>query len=198
MKSGVFILSLLAGLYLFYPEKAVTYGPGAVAPDEPSQTNLAEKTTIELNGYELTTLAEFDITARVLSTRSYSSGRESELSPLDFALGWGDMSDEVFLHHFTISQRARWMHWKTSELPMPKREIIKHTANMHIIPANETLANELENVFKGQVVHLSGFLVRVRASDGWTWTSSMSRDDTGSRACEVFYVESFMVVQGAE
>ena len=64
---------------MFYPEKVVTYGPGAVAPDEPVQTNLAEKAIIEFNGYELTTMAEFDITARILSTHDYSSGRESAL-----------------------------------------------------------------------------------------------------------------------
>jgi len=183
---------------VFYPEKAVTYGPGAVAPDEPVQTNLVEKKTLELNGFELTTLAEFDITARVLSTQDYSYGRESDLSPLDLALGWGNMSDEVFLHNLSVSQGGRWMHWKTGELPIPKREIINHTANMHMIPANDVIERELKDVFKGQVVHLTGFLVRARADDGWTWSSSMTRSDTGSRACEVFYVESISVVKGAE
>jgi hypothetical protein len=198
VKSGVIIFSLLVGIYLFYPEKEVTYGPGAVAPDEPVQTNLVEQSVLELNGYKLTTLAEFDITARVLSTRNYSSGRESDLSPLDLALGWGDMSDEVFLYPFSVSQSGRWMHWETKDLPIPKREIIRHTANIHMIPASETVKSELKDVFKGQVVHLTGFLVRARADDGWTWTSSMSRNDTGSRACEVFYVESISVVKGAE
>jgi hypothetical protein len=198
LKIGLIIVGLVVGVYLLYPERAVKYGPGAVAPDEPVQTNLTEKTPLELNGYELTRLAEFDITARVLSTQDYSYGRESDLSPLDLALGWGDMSDEVFLHHFNISQGARWMRWKTTDLPISKTEIIRHTANMHMIPANESIENDLADVFKGQVVHLTGFLVRASSSDGWTWTSSMSRNDTGSRACEVFYVESISVVKGAE
>ena len=183
---------------MFYPEKSVTYGPGAVAPDEPVQTNLTEKTSLELNGYELTRLAEFDITARVLSTQNYSNGREADLSPLDLALGWGNMSDEVFLYHFSVSQSGRWMHWKTSDLPISKAEIINHTANIHMIPADDLIKDDLKDVFKGQVVHLTGYLVRVRAADGWTWSSSMSRSDTGSRACEVFYVESVSVVKGAE
>jgi hypothetical protein len=31
--------------------------------------------------------------------------------------------------------------------------------------------------------------VRVEAADGWSWTSSLTRDDTGPGACEVMWVD---------
>lgn len=196
MRTGVIILGLLVGLLVFYPEKTVTYGPGIVAPDDPLQERLGQKPSFPVDGYELTPLADFDITARILSTQRYSYGRESELSPVDLALGWGRMSDESVLEHFSISQRGRWMRWKARDLPIPRREINDHAANMHIIPADGVVEKQLLELFEGQVVHLTGSLVRVRAADGWTWTSSLTRSDTGSKACEVFYVESVLVVRG--
>jgi hypothetical protein len=36
---------------------------------------------------------------------------------------------------------------------------------------------------------LRGFLVEARADDGWRWRSSLTRDDTGARACELVFVE---------
>ena len=31
-------------------------------------------------------------------------------------------------------------------------------------------------------------LVEVRGADGWTWRSSLSREDSGNGGCEVVYV----------
>ena len=198
MRYGILIAGLGIGLLLFYPEKSVSYGPGVVAPDWPVQTNISDGEKFPLNGYELTKLASLDITARVLSTEDYGYDRESDLAPIDLALGWRQMSDESILEHFSISQGARWMNWTADFLPMPMQDIIRQSANMHMIPATDEIKDQLEDVYKGQVIELKGFLVRARASDGWTWSSSMTREDTGSHACEVFYIEHILVVKGDE
>ena len=41
-----------------------------------------------------------------------------------------------------------------------------------------------------QVITLHGYLVEVRANDGWHWRSSLTRNDTGNGACELVWVES--------
>jgi hypothetical protein len=51
------------------------------------------------------------------------------------------------------------------------------------------VARRLKDVRPGQVVRLRGYLVAVTADDGWQWRSSLSRTDTGSGACELFWVE---------
>jgi hypothetical protein len=46
----------------------------------------------------------------------------------------------------------------------------------------------LKSVRTGQLVKLSGYLVEARAADGWSWRSSLTRDDTGPGACELVWL----------
>ena len=166
------------------------YGPGVMAAKAPQQSAPRVDSVIEMDGYKITPLADFKINAKVLSRREYSFGREADLSPVDFALGWGKMSDEAVLQKIKISQSNRWYRWRVGEFPIPQQEIQTHSANMHIIPKDRSLAKVISNIRKGSVVTLTGQLVRVDGDKGWKWTSSLSRDDIGAHACELFFVES--------
>ena len=104
------------------------------------------------------------------------------------ALGWGAMSDSAVLAPFTFSQSGRWYLYATPEWPIPKSEVIRHSANMHLIPSTPEIESLLDDVVVGQVVTLGGSLVKVEADDGWKWVSSMSRSDTGQAACEIIWV----------
>lgn len=68
-----------------------------------------------------------------------------------------------------------------------------HTANMHMIPANDEIARQLKSIRAGNMVHLKGFLVEVTGKDGFRWKSSLTRTDTGGGACELILVESLFV-----
>ena len=59
---------------------------------------------------------------------------------------------------------------------------------MHMIPASESVARALAAVRKDDRVRIDGWLVEAKATDGWHWRSSLSREDTGAGACEVVYV----------
>lgn len=148
-----------------------------------------------VNGYVLEPLADFSIEARVLSREDYHIGREADLSPTDLALGWGRMSDERVLTSINVTQSGRFYFWSTPEFPIPRREIETSSANMHIIPADAYVEKQLSKVRKGQVVRIQGYLVEAKASDGWHWKSSLTREDTGNGACELIYVKSLSVVR---
>ncbi|WP_144393625.1 hypothetical protein [Pleionea sediminis] len=178
---------------MIWPEPEITYGPGVRAPKQPLQTNLSNASGFKHQDYTITPLANFSINAKVLSRENYYSGREADLSPVDFALGWGRMSDESILQHFDISQRNRWYYWRSDNMPIPRNEISSSSANMHLIPANNQIKGQLARVKKGQVISLKGKLVKVNAADGWRWQSSLSRTDTGDGACELIWVESIRV-----
>lgn len=185
----VMLLAALLVWQLLLQPGTVELGPGVLAAEDPVQQDPASTDTFDLEGYRITPLAEFKIRAKVLSREDYSMGREADLSPVDLALGWGRMSDEQVLQHIEISQSGRWYRWRTDNFPIPRREIETHSANMHMIPADEFIEDMLDDTREGQIVEFSGLLVRAAADDGWHWSSSLTRDDTGARACEVFYVQ---------
>jgi hypothetical protein len=142
-----------------------------------------------LQDASLQPLAGFSVEARVLSREDYSLGREAEFSPTDLALGWGRMGDDAVLDRLDIRQSSRWYHYRwRGDPPIPPREIVRSSANMHMIPADETVASALHDVEPGQRLRIDGWLVQVDANDGWHWRSSLTRGDTGDGACEVVYV----------
>lgn len=188
----LFVSLISYGAYQHFANQPVTHGTGAVA-NNPPINQAVNQNSFNVNGYRITPLESFEIEARVLSTEHYSFGREADLSPVDLALGWGKMSDEAILKDIKISQSNRFYFWHVDEFPIPRREIETQSANMHMIPADDAIASTLKSVKTGQVVKISGFLVRADANDGWHWQSSLTREDTGNGACEVVYVKSLTV-----
>ena len=171
--------------------------PGVLAPDDPVQTPLdTPMATIRVGDFALTPRARFDLTARVLSTERYRFDAGAALVPEDFALGWGRMSDSSVLGDIDISQSGRFYHWSVRRFPIPRREIEIHSANMHLIPADAVVRRALGRARTGQLVTLDGYLVDADRADGWRWRTSLSRDDTGDGACELFYVTSVDVSAG--
>ncbi len=167
-------------------------GPVAEIPVQ----STASESALQRAGYVIEPLASYDIRAKVLSIERYRVGREADLSPLDFALGWGPMSDTAVLDRLSISQSNRWYHYRWEGAPpIDPTLMARSSANTHLVPADESVKNRLLNVSKGAVVKLSGYLINVRHSDGWTWRSSLTRDDTGGGSCELMWVTDVHVEQ---
>jgi hypothetical protein len=175
--------------YWWWQGRPVGHPPGQLVAADPVQTAPESTDAWTFHDHRITPLAHFDIRARILSTERYRFDRAAELSPVDFALGWGPMSDSRVLADVSIRQSDRWYFWSSANLPIPPAEIVSHSANMHMIPANDSVARRLLSARVGQVVHLEGSLVRADGKDGWHWVSSLSRTDTGDGSCEVVWVE---------
>ncbi len=131
---------------------------GVLAPGEPSQVDTSPRTWTRGDAH-FTALARFDIRARVLSTCHYFFDQLSGISPVDLALGWGRMSDSDVLAGIRINQGGRFYYWRSRsrKLPIPMDEVISHSANMHMIPADENVKQTLLDVRTGEIVTLSGF-----------------------------------------
>jgi hypothetical protein len=195
MKKGLIALALLilVLVYFFYPETVITYPAGITAPDQPKQTNFVGTKEWKLDEFSFRALAEYSIKARVLSRNNFSVGKESEISPFDLALGWGPISDQSIIDKIDISQSNRWYRWKADVLPIPAREISLSSANVHIIPKDETMKDKFDNVYSGSLIEMKGYLVEITTTDGWRWKSSLKRDDTAGGSCELFWVEDLEV-----
>ena len=145
---------------------------------------------LSMEGATLQPLAGFSIEARVLGREDYRMGREADFSPTDLALGWGRMTEDAVLGQLQISQGGRWYRysWK-NDPPIPLGEIVRSSANMHMLPADDAVAAALGDVEAGDRVRIDGWLVQVNAPDGWRWRSSLSRTDTGAGSCELLWLE---------
>ena len=192
-----FILLLIVGVgWEFYnrPDQ-ISLGPGVTVTEVPKQENIESSISYTNDDYTITAIATFRIKAKVLSKENYYIDRESDLSPVDLALGWGNMSDERILENIEISQSGRFYRWQVDAFPIPRREIETHSANMHLIPASDAVNRVIERVRKGDIIEISGSLVNVMSTrDGWHWDSSRTRNDTGKGACELIWVESAHIV----
>lgn len=199
MKKIIFIsLVLVVAAYFFWPEKTISYPSGQTAPDQPLQQNLSSAKEWQKDEFNIKALAEYKIKGRVLSRNNFSIGKESKLSPVDFALGWGPMSDQDVIDKIEVSQSNRWYHWETKSYPIPRQEVSLNSANVHIIPKDDLLEDKLSDVYKGSLIEMSGYLVEVTSEDGWHWKSSLRRDDTAGGSCELFWVEELTILDNEE
>ncbi|UCE07469.1 MAG: hypothetical protein JSW07_05390 [bacterium] len=177
--------------YNKWTSRPITHEPGIIAPQSPIQQKIINVDPFNYKKFKINPLTKFSAEARVLSRKRYYLGRAAKLVPVDLALGWGPMSDETILKSIKITQSNRFYFWFVKRYPIPKQEIISHSANMHLIPANSDVRHKIKKVRKGALVKFSGYLVKVECDDGWQWNSSLKRDDSGNGACELVWVEEF-------
>jgi hypothetical protein len=196
MRKIALVLAVLAlfGAARWAMHRPIGHSPGELVADEPQQSEPTDRAVVHHGDFELTPLADFSVEARVLSRHDYSLGIESDLAPTDFALGWRRMSDSAVIDRLDIEQSARFYtyHWSDAP-PIPADEIVRSSANMHLVPADASVAHEIARVRTGDVVALRGRLIEARRRDGWHWRSSLRRDDSGAGACELVLVESVEV-----
>jgi len=191
----VIFCGCIAIAYWLFLAGTVKLGPGVKVQSAPFQRRIILPQEFQHNGYTITPLAEFSLDAKLISKERYRSDTESHLSPIDYTLGWQNMSDEAVISKITFSQSGRWTHWKARKLPLPQEEIESCMANMHMIPATDELRDQLINAPVGSIIAIKGKLIRADHSSGWKWISSLSRTDTGKGACEIVWVEKFKILE---
>jgi len=177
-------------------EREVSRPPGIVAPDEPRQIDVAQPRRIAVGDHALVTRARFEIRARVLRREDYRFDAGASVAPVDLAAGWGPLSDSAILAQLEFSQMGRFFYWKPRDaerFPLPPRELVTRAAQLHVIPADGSVAKRARRLRPGDVVVIAGWLVDVSGPGGFAWRTSLSREDTGDGACEIVYVETLTV-----
>ena len=191
------ILVIAAGLYGAYDylsSRPLDWPAGVLVEDDPRQTDFEGAAPIELDGFQLLPRARFSAQVRVLSHERYRHDDLAEVSPIDFAVGWGPMSDSAVIDQLEISQSNRFYYWSYDDQPpIDEREVIIHSANWHLVPASDPVLEALEDVRAGEIVELAGFLIDIRNSNGQLMSTSLRRDDSGAGACEVLLVENIKI-----
>lgn len=187
----IIITLLLFGRSLIV-DKVLYQGEIAV----PTQIDIKDKKEIEYSGKEgdvdLLPRAEYELTGVIKSKKKYSDF-SSQISRYDLTIAWGDLNKEEIDSFITYSQSGRWYYYRyDSDSPVNSDYISKHSANVHIIHKDEEVLNQIKKINEGDLVKLKGFLVDVdfkNLNNVQLWKTSMTRNDTGNGACEIFYVE---------
>ena len=181
---------LVLAAVLFFSFRNPYSGPESIAP--PVQVNLAQPDALVHPGRDgdvpLKLLAEYSISAAVKSRQEYKSDYAARISPLDLVLAWGDLNRPETDDHIHYSQYGRWYEIRyDAASPVTGTYIQENSANVHMIPKNDRIAEQLLRIRVGDYIELEGYLVQAQFESG-TWTSSLTRSDTGDGACEILYV----------
>ena len=193
----IITLAVLVLLTALWRSRApVTHPPGVLIKVEPSQTDfVTPQEPVKLRGWTLEPVAAFSLEARVLAVKRYSDDFSAMLATHDAALGWGPMSDSAVLDRLEITQKHRfyrWRFWGTA--PIPEKEIVRHSANMHLIPADDGIRAKLDALRPGEIIRLGGSLVNATHPQAdKPWPTSLTREDRGEGACEIMLVKSLVV-----
>ncbi|MFO1323842.1 MAG: hypothetical protein U1F15_07235 [Burkholderiales bacterium] len=196
----VVILLIVASLFgawnWWSSERHESVRPGIVAPADPVQDTLDPPTRFDAKDYTFIRRARYEITARVLRKEIYRIDGGANLAPVDLGLGWGAMSDTRVVEQLEFSQMGRFLFWKPKDwtkFPLSMGDIATHAAQVHAIPADDSVEQRLRKLRPGQVVTLSGYLVDVRGAGGFAWNTSLRRDDVGDGACELMWIERVVI-----
>jgi len=189
----VFIISIY---FLLFRTESVSLRPGIKIFEQPIQT----ETDIDMfqykGKYTIIPVKNYEIKAKVLSVERYDSSPVADLSSLDLALGWGKMSDQDVVDSMKIWQNGRWYFYQLySDSLLPMNEVITSSANTHIISDNKKVQKQLNDIIKGEIINLKGYLVNVEKKNNWSWNTSITRKDSGNGSCEVMYVEEVKILE---
>ncbi len=164
------------------------YAAGVSVVNAPVQEAIDAHSVIEVGGFKILPVADFQLEARILGRRDYHRGTEAQLSPIDLALGWGPMAEPSVVDQVSIRQSGRFYYWEVESYPSARAELREHSANRHLIPASPAVVAELQRAEEDKQIRLRGLLVNVERDNGWSWRSSTTRSDSGSGACEIILV----------
>ena len=177
-----------------YPRSAPLPPPGVSIDYQPHQTEPESTEKWKVENYVFTPLANFEIDARVLLRARYYFDQGASLSPLDLTLGWGPMSDTTTIEKIRLSHGHRYYSYRIQDRALDLKTVAHNSANMHLIPANDSVKSALLKVRPNEFISIKGKLVAIRSASGFTWRSSLTRKDTGMGACEVIWVDEVFYI----
>jgi hypothetical protein len=179
----------------YFPIKS-TFHPSILNPPVQTMIN-RDGMSFKFGQYTVTPVATFQLQAIVLSSTRYylniknymDTKMDAALFPMDLALGWQIWDDPHFREQVDVSQAGRFYFWHTDHYVASTKQINDTASNMHIIPANRKIFNKIYSFREGELVTLSGYLVNASNESGLVWHTSLTREDSGGGACEIFLVE---------
>lgn len=201
----VFIL-ILNAIHFFsnlrMPISQTTYN-SLNAENDPIQTETSTSsfsvTTLWKKWY-ITPMADYKVVAKVKSKHKiyFFQDDVAQLGKYDLALAWGKLTNPGYDKYIKYYQSGRhYTVTSSADCPLSMSYISNHSANTHIIAANNEVLRGVKNIKKNDIVYMEGHLVNVfrEGANGYnTWDTSLARNDNSADGgCEVFYVKKLQI-----
>ena len=136
-----------------------------------------------LGAFEQMPAGTIDVTARVLARQDYPSTGMGEVFPTDLVLGWGAMSDNRVIDHVSIRLADRGLAVAPDAAAgLSAREARALTMVLAVHSDFQAHAAALDALRVGDVIHLYGWQLKVKAADGSVWNGGSGREEIGERA----------------
>ena len=88
---------------------------------------------------------------RILGSKMYQDDEQAKFSPIDYAVSWGLFAKPEIAGKISVNQYDRYLNWKIDKLPVPADQAMQMVSNMHIIPANPEIAQQIRIIYGGSV-----------------------------------------------
>jgi hypothetical protein len=184
-----------------YPQ-AIFNGPkiSGVNPEIPLQDELSGRRPFRDGNFTIDVLGGYDIYGIVVHRARYYDDSLSSISSLDLGIAFGDfVRHPDLLDRFRFGQVDRWIYIKGNGATTADdwTQYTWQVSNNHLIFSNSELATIVRAASVGDRVRLKGYLIRASTAN-FTATSSLTRHDTGSGACEIIFVTDAKVFSTRE
>src|SRR5689334_18671471 len=91
--------------------------------------------------------ASFDASAVVASDEHYRFDDGAFLVPVDLVMTWGKLPEEPYKSKVSYGQITRYYFWRTEATDLDLHYIQTHSANMHMIPADDNVRRALLSIW---------------------------------------------------
>jgi hypothetical protein len=188
MLKHLFLILVLAVSFYLWDQRPIKHGAGVLAPDAPTVQRGFQMSGQEIEHYTLQPRYRIEGTSRILSNQRYWFDEKSSLSPVDFVLGWGKMSDERIIDQIKTPIRGRDYKIDVIRPPLTFNQIRSEILYMHAIPANEEIEEKLKKLKTGNVIKYKGYLVDVHDRSGILWRTAIQNGTPKLDSSQLVYI----------
>ena len=199
---GILFLAIVVTLFIgLWPEKVVHQEPGVLAKGAPVVLGMRRE-PISVEGFQFLPVGSFSFTGRILQKRKYyyvlglnmfSFDKTAAVSPVDYLIGWNEMSDEETLKTFRFYIDGREWSWKPNDIndrPKYTKLVERNVGLMHVIPGSPGVELTMDDVYVGSIIRCKGEVVKVSSTEtAYTWGTSKIEESRGHKDYIVYLTD---------
>lgn len=182
------LLFLVAFLgYMAWTSIPVERGIGIQVKEEPKISSLNTKiASFDYKEATITPKKRIEGEVRILNKKRYFVDSKKDYVPVDFLVGWNELSDTKNVEFIRFPMNGRNYDFKFASPPLPRLKIELETELWHLIPSTNEMRQQLLELRNGHIIKVKGLLVNLEEVGTINWISS---ETSGRKNAKLIWVE---------